>query len=932
MTEINTNYTEVKQNQVVQPQPTSTKPTQAYNNEYRPRVKTRSARDEFVMQHKKNGLFEKLYNKIKNATGIGVGSKKAENAVRLAEQGKISEKKAKETIKDYRNSQANSAQILGDAASIAASLLIYFKARKNIKIGGAKALINEKYYEESAVNSGAKWLHKKWLSVAKSKPKTFFYSIGLATIVGAFAKMFTLQLDRIGSKQFKTSKADFNNLETEEDESAYKFAKKSKRRIKRKENWRNFLSGGINAIMLPITTLGGAFIGVPLYLIGNSLNRYFVGNTNERNKSIESYMSNFANDGVTHTLLAAGAAVPLIKKGRWASVFDTNLQKAVEKVSNAKLEYSKFNKPTTYQELQDIMLGDSNKKVADLIEQSKKQNADMDEIITELTKENIFAVKFKQIMHDESRLTMALKEECPPTRCFQKKDGSWDFSDIQKYVDKTFGNGEYEIEKCLGVGTVAETYLAKGKDGKEVCLKVLKVIDKKHGNVIDAKKIQNDKEKFIELIKKSDKSEKEKEYLLKNLDDLADGISKEVDFNNEMKAAEELSKHTKLANVVKGIKVKDDIYVMERAQGISLESLMNIYAAQSLIQAIKKGGFMGALSTIFTAGTNHSRISRIIQEAEKRGTRGDGIIDLLEKEIERIKAKTPQFDNFNLSNDDIKYLISEYNQVLGEQLSKVEKNGKVIHADIHPGNIFIDLNKMKENVRKQNGMFQKLKDYGYVQHKNGKIFTLIDTGNTVNQTAEQAASFIKLSSFVERGNHKDIAEYMVKGAILPEGMGEEKAIELISEDLKKCFFDLETKIDKMTLDSILDLSSNIMREHNIIPSDTQLNLNKARKSAENSLKELETALRTSRFKDIGTTSVAGAVNDSFGLSSMYKKEQARQERANLKQMTLEQRRKFKNNPNMLKNNSEEYLTYKLKQEKIIEKPKTKIEDDFGDLI
>lgn len=264
-------------------------------------------------------------------------------------------------------------------------------------------------------------------------------------------------------------------------------------------------------------------------------------------------------------------------------------------------------------------------------------------------------------------------------------------------------------------------------------------------------------------------------------------------------------------------------------------------------------------------------------------------------------------------------------------MSKVEKNGKVIHADIHPGNIFIDLNKMKENVKKQNSVVQKIQEYGYLQHKNGKIFTLIDTGNTVNQTAEQAASFIKLSSFVERGNHKDIVEYMVKGAVLPEGMSESKAIELISEDLKKCFFDLETKIDKMTLDSVLDLSSNIMREHNIIPSDTQLNLNKARKSAENSLKELETALRTSRFKDIGTTNVAGAVNDSFGLSSMYKKEQARQEKANLKQMSLGQKRKFKNNPNMLKNNSEEYLTYKLKQEKIIEKPKIKSDDGFDNI-
>ncbi|MCM1072532.1 MAG: hypothetical protein NC334_01860, partial [Bacteroides sp.] len=36
----------------------------------------RTAPDEFVYQHKKNGLVERLYNGIKNLTGLGVGSKK----------------------------------------------------------------------------------------------------------------------------------------------------------------------------------------------------------------------------------------------------------------------------------------------------------------------------------------------------------------------------------------------------------------------------------------------------------------------------------------------------------------------------------------------------------------------------------------------------------------------------------------------------------------------------------------------------------------------------------------------------------------------------------------------------------------------------------------------------------------------------------------
>ena len=40
-------------------------------------------------KRKNSGLVEKLYNKIKNLTGLGVGSKKVEQAVIQAEQGQI---------------------------------------------------------------------------------------------------------------------------------------------------------------------------------------------------------------------------------------------------------------------------------------------------------------------------------------------------------------------------------------------------------------------------------------------------------------------------------------------------------------------------------------------------------------------------------------------------------------------------------------------------------------------------------------------------------------------------------------------------------------------------------------------------------------------------------------------------------------------------
>ena len=41
----------------------------------------------------------------------------------------------------------------------------------------------------------------------------------------------------------------------------------------------------------------------------------------------------------------------------------------------------------------------------------------------------------------------------------------------------------------------------------------------------------------------------------------------------------------------------------------------------------------------------------------------------------------------HLTKEDYKALIDEYQQVLVEQFNRVDKNGKVIHTDIHAGNI-----------------------------------------------------------------------------------------------------------------------------------------------------------------------------------------------------------------------------------------------------
>ena len=279
-------------------------------------------------------------------------------------------------------------------------------------------------------------------------------------------------------------------------------------------------------------------------------------------------------------------------------------------------------------------------------------------------------------------------------------------------------------------------------------------------------------------------------------------------------------------------------------------------------------------------------------------------LDALDKYIKRIEARTPQFSDISLNKDDTNYLLKEYMRVLIEQFNKVEKDGKVLHADIHPGNIFIDMNALKS--------------------RKGKIFTLIDTGNTLKQTPEQMMRSIHLTSFVKRGDVPDLAEYVLEGAILPKGLTHEEAVKKISEELKKCFFDYETSLDRINNDTVLTLSANIMRKYGIVPSDTQLNLNKAKRSAANSLHNMADALVKVSFKDVNSEMAAfkalGALfKDVYLIDRKYKGLIAEQEKQNLKLLSLADQIKYKKNPNLLATNSEDFLTYRLKQMKADER-------------
>ena len=842
--------------------------------------------DEFWRREKRkdNGLIERLYNAIKNATGLGVGSKKVEKALEQTKSGEMTQAEFKNIIHNYNSSQENSAQLLGDTASIAASGLTFFGLNKYFKYANAWTESNKKLVEAALnvlnmekeelkksykpkgflgkmgqnVVIGSIKLYEKLVKALSSNKKMIVIAGVLAGLNGGYAKYLTLKLNRAGSDEFEIDKQIYGKRK-DRDKEMKKAAKAEKKRLNKerhKTNFKNFASGAINGLMTPVFALGG-IIGAPLYIAGNSLNRYFVANKTDKDKSVNGYINNLTNDGIATGLFAAASAIPLVKYGNYTKVLNENMAKVVEKLKDAVLTDPDFKGNSAYKELEQKLLGSS--KVQSIINDS----ISMDEKINQLTKENIFAVKFKQISGDGSDLARALKDKCPPTRTLRE---------AQDYIDLNLGSG-YKLTKLLGVGTVAETYFANSPEGKEVCIKILK-------NGITKEKIAADKEKFVEMVKNmNDKSADEKDYLLRNIDDLADGIMKEVDLKNEMDNALKLAKSTKVAKVVEPVEVKNNVYVMKRAEGVSLASFMDLNRLYIQKEAAEKLG----------------------------GAEKQKMLEQIEKEIEEVQSRMPGFGDIKLRKEDTDFLLREYQKVFIEQFHKVDKNGKIIHADIHPGNIFINPEVLKT--------------------RNGKLFTLIDTGNMIDMSVEQSMRALNFSKYVSQGNVKDIAAFVLDGAKLPSSMTEKEAFEKITKELETCFFDNKTKIEMLNDENVLTLTDNIMQKYGIIPSSTQLNLNKSRTSARNSLDELKNAIKSLDFIDVQSefekgNTVKGVAKGGYKTLENVTKDRIfsaavkSQEKQNLKQLTPMEQLKQKKNPNAPKTNSEEYLTYKLKQFKI----------------
>lgn len=838
-----------------------------------------------------NGLIEKLVDKIKGLVGFGLSSKKLDNMLKEVKQGKLSADEFNLAIKKYRSKQENIAQVTGDTASILvaggaffAVLNLLTKGKGIVKLNKAES---KKYIEKFAENMKAKRLPKflDWLGNSdKIQGKIDKYSkngrgkwlIAISSmLIGGFVKENLLKLNRIATKQYKP---EINKDTMSKDE--IKQAKKEAKKQRKNANFRNRISGMVNGLLLPVTTTLGAF-GVPLYLGINALNRHFVAKKEGAGKKgIGSFINDVKDSPITYVTTIALSAAPLFKKAKFSKVLEENIEKTVKKLIQANLETPKA-RSTVYQELEGIILGDS--KIAKIIADNTLNPS---EKIKQLSDTNIFALKFKQIRGSEDSLAKALKEECPET---------WTLEAAQAKIDEVFGIGKYRVQKTVGTGTIAQTFEAEADDGSKVCIKMV------HQG-IDAAKIERDRAAFEELIKANVADPNEQKFLIANLNNLAQGISAEANLQNEFEAAKELAKVTKQAKVVNPRLIKDNIYVMDRADGISLAALNKFQNCKELIGDSSKKEVEDMVSEA-------KRWYEYDLERYKDDSRMQKRLMKSKEYYENCKDALAFYDKYQQMRKEIDALtdkesitmLERYQDILIEQFSQVDAKGKTIHGDIHPGNIFIDIKKLKEGK----------KDF----------FTLIDTGNTIKQSTSQALRFINLTSYIQNGDYENIASFVLEGATLPKGMTKEKAFEIISNTLKEMFFSDKVSLGIVNNDSILQLTDGIMKDYNIIPASTQGNLLKAKTSANNSLLELMKVYinkKGEKMQNIqdgkqASMAVAGFLAEQANLITRSRLKTKAQEKANLAKIPLAERLKIKRGKNAPKLNSEDFLTYQLKQ-------------------
>lgn len=650
---------------------------------------------------RRQGLIGKGFDGAKSAIGVGRNSKKATQMIEDFKAGKIDYNTANKYLDDFQYTQRDATELALDTATGLGAFGAY-----------------------SAVKKWAKFA-SPFLTGVKLKFDVSKAAGGIGTAVALLTGMSikpTLRfIDRIYLKR--------------------------KEKKDNKTFWKDTLTGSIDGALAPVAVLKGAILGIPLVMGENALQRYMFVKTDDK-KSTKDFLDK-QKDNLAVKAVATGAIAYKARKlhtslGSW----DKAIEKALKNVKDLK-PFEKASVDSDFEMLQSkaqLLLNDQ-KFVTDIFASEKSVEEKMrlieekniflpkfiqtipENVLGMLGKEEINFGAFKLNTKEISTIITRFKSDCPQSRTVKE---------AQDFISKTYGD-KYTIinDNALGVGTVAETFLAKNNStGEEVVIKMLK-------KGMSAEKIENDRKAFIELVKANSTDEKDKtDFTVRKINSLFDAWSKEIDLSKEMEATQILGKNARNYHAVKPIEVKNNIYVMEKAPGIQFNEF----------------------------------------------------IDQMMKE------------NKKLSPNEVINLMRNYFQVFFEQLLSVPPKGqKVMHADPHPGNIFINL-KDKE-----------------------KPFTFIDTGNVLRYTPEEAIDNALNHLDYLIGNTKGIAKSLLRNASLPEGMTEDKALELVTKGLNEKVYNGHTNLitGGNLFQEVNNVALKMMSDNGIIANQNNTNLLKA---------------------------------------------------------------------------------------------------------
>lgn len=185
-----------------------------------------------------------------------------------------------------------------------------------------------------------------------------------------------------------------------------------------------------------------------------------------------------------------------------------------------------------------------------------------------------------------------------------------------------------------------------------------------------------------------------------------------------------------------------------------------------------------------------------------------------------------------LTEEQIKKLLLNYNKVFIEQLISIPRSGqKIIQADPNSANIFIDLDNLDKPI------------------------TFLDLGNVLryeNLTATRNA--LGHLDFIF-GNSRGIAKTNLEGAILPEGLSRDDAIEKLVTELDTHIFNSKTQIPPPN--TITDFCIDVMKNMKIIPNADNANLIKAETTYYSNIFELRHKIQDGLIEEIAGSSGFG---------------------------------------------------------------------------